>query len=50
MNEENPLRKLRDIVAALYPEEATARRVATDAGLDERQITLATYTRLWVTC
>lgn len=38
MREENPLRNLRDLLAALYPDEATARRVATDAGLDERRI------------
>ena len=38
MSEENPLSNLRSSLAALYPDEATARRVATDAGLDERYI------------
>ena len=38
MSEENPLSNLRNILATLYPVEATARRLATDAGLDERQI------------
>ena len=38
MNDENPLSNLRDTLAALYPEEASARRLAADAGLDVRRI------------
>ena len=38
MNDENPLSNLRDTLAALYAEEASARRVAADAGLDVRRI------------
>lgn len=41
MSDENPLSNLRDTLATLYPEEASARRLAADAGLDVRRIGFA---------